>query len=222
MNERSPNNYELLLTSAGKLFAEHGFDRVTTRMIAKAAEIRLSAIHYHFKSKENLYLETFRYAHNKGKKIDFLEILDENPVLIETKQGQAEIIRTTVLRFFRNIFDPQRPSWESRLLVREIMSPSQALPALAQTFMETNVRNSEKFCKLVQPDMDADDAAIWSHTLFSHVFLYILAKNPIEMVRGKHWLNEKFYYRAARMISRFMIIELGLPLPDDLKTTREL
>ncbi len=218
MEKRKINNYKTLLICAGKLFAEHGFDRVTTRMIAESADIRLSAIHYHFKSKENLYLTAFRYAHDKGNKIDFLEVLAENPALAKTKNGQAEIIRTTVLRFFRNIFDPQRPTWETRLLVREIVSPSKALPALAQTFMETNVSSSEKFCKLVHPNMDADDAAIWSHTLFSHVFLYILIRRPIEMVRGKQWLSEAFYYKAAQMISRFMILELHLPLPEDLQT----
>ncbi len=217
MGGKSSTIAELLIVNGGKLFAQYGFDGVTTRMISEAAGLTLSAIHYYFKSKENLYLEAFRYAHDKGNRIDFLQILEENPVLAKTKKGQAEIIRTTVLRYFRNIFDPGRPSWETSLLVREIVSPSAALPALAQTFMEANVNNSEKFCKLVKPDMNSDDAAIWAHTLFSHAFLYILAKKPIAMVRGEDWLNEKLYFRAAQMISRFMIIELGLPLPEDLK-----
>ncbi len=60
--------------------------------------------------------------------------------------------------------------------------------------------------------MDDQKTAIWADTLF----LYIFAKRPIEGIRGKDWLNEELYFKTARMISRFMILELELPLPKDL------
>jgi TetR/AcrR family transcriptional regulator, regulator of cefoperazone and chloramphenicol sensitivity len=207
----------MLLISAGRLFAEHGYDGVTTRMISTAAGVQLSAIHYHFSTKENLYLETFRYVHDKERKVDFFEVLAENPELGKTAAGQAEIIRTTVLRYFHNIFDPNRPAWETQLLVREIINPSAALPALAKTFMQATVVNSEKFCRLVRPNIGRTDAAVWADTLFCHAIFYTLTKKHIELVRGSGWLAEDFFYKAARMIARFMILELELPLPPDLR-----
>ncbi|MEE4243184.1 MAG: TetR/AcrR family transcriptional regulator [Desulfopila sp.] len=217
LRQTSRNSREALLIGAGPLFAKYGYDGVTTRMISEAAGVQLSAVHYHFSTKENLYLETFRYVHDKEKKVDFFEILAENPALGETAEGLAEVIRTTVLRYFRNIFAPDRPDWEVRLLVREIVNPSAALPQLAETFMQANVVNSEKFCRLVRPDISKTDAAVWADTLFSHAIFYALAKKHIEMVRGQGWLSQDFYYKAARMIARFMILELELPLPHDLK-----
>lgn len=206
-----------LLNSAGLLFAEHGFDKVTTRMIAESAGIRLSSIHYHFVNKENLYIEAFRYARNKDTRVDFLEVLEENPELGTTPAGQAEIIRTTVLRYFRNVFHDDQPTWETQLLFREIVNPSSALPALAEKFFKPDVRNSEKFCRMIRPEIGEDEAAIWAQTLYAHLFLYIMARKPIELIRGSKWLNRSFFHQAARMISRFMILELGLPLPDDLQ-----
>lgn len=220
MAEKKTDTKKTLLHAAGKLFADNGFDAVTTRMIAEAAGTKLSSIHYHFTNKENLYIEAFRHARDKDNSIDFLQVLAENPALGETPAGQAEIIRTTVLRYYRNIFDPDHPSWEKQLLIREIVSPSSALPALAEKFFKPSLMNAEKFCLMIRPKTDKTEAAIWADTLFSHLFLYIMAKKPIEIIRGVQWLNSDFYHKAARMISRFMILELGLPLPEDLKNNR--
>lgn len=206
-----------LTISAGTLFAEHGYDKVTTRMIADKAGVRLSAIHYHFTNKEELYIEAFRYAHDKDNKVDFLEVLAEQPDRGNTEAGQAEIIRITVKRYFDNIINPSRPTWETQLLVREIVSPSSALPALAEKFIGFNVKNSEKFCQRIRPTMNSAERAIWADTLFSHLFLYILARRQIEAARGKEWLSEEFFATAAKMIARYMILELELPLPEELQ-----
>ncbi len=219
MTRRSADSRRALLISAGQLFAEQGYDGVTTRAISEAAGVHLSAIHYHFGTKESLYLAAFRYAHEKERRIDFLQLVAENPKLGATPEGQAEIVEKTVRLYFRNIFAPRRPSWEARLLVREIVSPSTALPVLAQTFMQSSVIGSEKFCKMVKPEMTERQAAIWADTLFSHAFFYILAAKPIAMVRGKNWLNPDFFDDAAAMVARFMIHELDLPLPETLQST---
>ncbi len=218
MTTRSVDSRRALLISAGQLFADQGYDGVTTRVISEAAGVQLSAIHYHFGTKEKLYLEAFRYAYEKERRIDFLEILAENPEKKMTAEGQADIVEKTVRLYFRNIFDPQRPCWEARLLVREIISPSTALPLLAQTFMQSSVIGSEKFCKMVRPEMTDRQAAIWADTLFSHAFFYILAAKPIAMVRGEEWLNPEYFEDAATMVARFMIRELELPLPETVRS----
>lgn len=46
-----------ILDAADKLFAENGFDGTSIREIAKAAEVNIAAINYHFKNKQTLYWE---------------------------------------------------------------------------------------------------------------------------------------------------------------------
>ncbi len=51
---------ERLVFHAACLFAEHGFDAVTTREICAAAGTNPGAIHYHFGDKDGLYREVLR------------------------------------------------------------------------------------------------------------------------------------------------------------------
>lgn len=48
-----------VLLAAARLFAERGFDGVSTRQLAKASGYPLSSIYYHFSDKETLYREAF-------------------------------------------------------------------------------------------------------------------------------------------------------------------
>ncbi len=219
MSTKKKDTKKLLIIHAGKLFADYGFDGVTTRMIAESAGKPLSAIHYHFTNKEDLYVAAFEYVHVKDSDTTLMEVLEEAGEKGKTPQGQAEIIYQAVQRYFHTILRADRPTWERKLLFREVLNPSSALPAMAKSFIQSHVRQSEEFCKLIQPDMDERDRVIWADTLFSHLFLYILAQRQIEAVRGKKWLNQDFYERVTRMIARFMILELDLPLPESLRKT---
>lgn len=48
-----------LLDAAERLFGEHGFNGVGMRALAAEAKVNLGAATYYFRSKENLYIETF-------------------------------------------------------------------------------------------------------------------------------------------------------------------
>ena len=52
----------LLLSVGADLFAKHGFDATTTRMIANAAKANIAAISFHFGSKEIFYNEVLSYV----------------------------------------------------------------------------------------------------------------------------------------------------------------
>lgn len=64
MSERMHNTEttERILESALALFAESGFDAVRVRDIADRAKVNISAINYHFESKENLYRTVIRLS----------------------------------------------------------------------------------------------------------------------------------------------------------------
>ena len=49
-----------LLDAAEELFAERGYDDVSIRDLAAAADVNLAAVNYHFQGKENLYHEVIR------------------------------------------------------------------------------------------------------------------------------------------------------------------
>ena len=208
---------ELLIVSAGELFAELGYDGVSTRMIANRAGVKLSAIHYHFGTKENLYIEAFIAAHDRGKKTTFARVIEENPTLAETAQGQAEIIRTLIFRNFHDHFRPDRPEWVSKLLLRELAHPTRAMTILVEKIFKPDSESAMNFYKLVKPEATLSEAAAWADLMYGDLLLYSIANKAITSVRGEIALNAEFYRTAAAKLARAMILEAGLPLPADLQ-----
>ena len=57
---KSERTKERILRAAERLFAEHGFDGVSVRQIAAAADVQLALLSYYFETKEGLYRAVFR------------------------------------------------------------------------------------------------------------------------------------------------------------------
>lgn len=215
--KKTENTNRNLVNSAGELFAEHGFDGVSTRMIADRAGVKLSAIHYHFGSKEQLYIKACLAAHSRATNTTFTDVLQENPNLTLTPEGQAEIVRTTIFRNFHDRFRPDRPEWETKILLREIAAPTSALTTLVSVIFKPDVESAVAFYKMVRPEATDIEATAWSGLLFGEILLLNMAKKTIEMVIGENSLTTEFYHTAAAKLARAMILEAGLPLPADLQ-----
>jgi len=207
---------EQLITSAGELFAEHGFGGVSTRMIADRAGVKLSGIHYHFGSKEKLYIEACLTAHRRCQLTTFADILEENPTLASTPEGQAEIVRNAVFRCFHDHFYSKRPDWEINLLLREMISPTSAMTTLVDLIFRPEAESAALFYQRVKPTASYEEAAAWFDLMYGEIFFYTVARNTIQMVRGVDTLSTEFFQLAAAKLARAMILEAGLPLPADL------
>ena len=208
---------ELLLVTAGELFAKFGYDSVSTRMITDQAGLKLSSIHYHFGGKENLYLEAFSYAKRRGVGTNFLDVVNENPSLMDSPEGQAEVIRTTVFRRFHDYFKPERPFWEIQILVREITNPSSALPALVEKLFRPDIEATESFYRLIRPEASDYEVAAWIDQFHGQLVFYSMTREPMRLLRGENALNIDFIREVSRNLSKALILTLDLPLPKDLQ-----
>lgn len=217
MKEHIETTKELLLITAGKLFAQYGYDGVSTRMITDKAELKLSSIHYHFGSKEKLYIDACTYAKDKGARVTFLDVAEENPSLLSTPVGQAEIIRNTVFRRFHDYFRPDRARWEIQILVRELVTPSSALPALTLQLFKPEDEAIESFYKMIRPDGGLYECRAWCDLFHSQMMFYSIAREPLKLVRGENAISDEFLREVSRNLSRALILVLGLPLPQDLQ-----
>lgn len=114
-----------LIEAAGPLFADQPFDSVSTRELAKAAGVNLSAISYHFGNKEGLYEAVFQriiqdLAPARNGVRNFLE-----GGLIAAKGSaamQREIVRSFISTIIDAVTEGEDPKWRMRLMVREIHS----------------------------------------------------------------------------------------------------
>jgi AcrR family transcriptional regulator len=136
---------ERLLDSASTIFAEKGFRAATIKEISEKAGANIAAVNYHFGSKEQLYVEAWRYAFNNSIKahppdggisldapaeerlkgqIKALIYRISDPHNREFKIMQQELYDNTGLleRVFRELLEPLR--MRTLQLVVEILGPS--------------------------------------------------------------------------------------------------
>lgn len=107
----------LILQTAGRLFAERGYERTTSKEICAAAGTNIAAVNYHFGDKESLYAAVLVEAHAQLIQLDDLQQLSM------TIRGHQEKLKALVGLFV------QRParnsqSWGLSVLVHELLAPS--------------------------------------------------------------------------------------------------
>lgn len=218
MVENRLNTKDHLLQIAGELFANLGYDAVSTRMIAERAGVKLSGIHYHFGSKEKLYRAALTFAVEYDNCANFSLVIAENPALLDSPEGLAEIIRTTVFRTFFDHFNKgDNPEWMKHLVIREVLHPSSVFAIVYEMVIKPDAEAAKRIFTSVRPNAGEPEVYAWLDLLHSQLFLYIMAKDALERLRGEGALNQEFYQHVARVVARAMIFELELPLPADLQ-----
>src|SRR5690606_34163100 len=124
-----------ILAAAAELFAERGFHGTTAREIAQRAGVNLAAAHYHFGSKEDLYLEVLRVE------------VDDPARTLERRGGRstaggrlggpalAALLQARIAAMLEVLLGPP-PGRQGTLLLREMCDPSAALPHIVARFIE--------------------------------------------------------------------------------------
>ncbi|MDD1621273.1 MAG: CerR family C-terminal domain-containing protein [Methylococcaceae bacterium] len=65
LKTKSEHTRNRLLTAASRIFAEKGFQEATIAEICEQAKTNIASVNYHFRDKETLYLESWRFAFNR-------------------------------------------------------------------------------------------------------------------------------------------------------------
>lgn len=207
----SPDTRQQILDAAYELFSEHGFDHVSTRLIAEKAGVALGGIHYHFKNKEGLYVEVVRLATDGRGAVTIDTLLTENPRLLDTDEGKCEAIRHIVEDFFRRCFEGNNNRMK-KLMFREMGqdSPSPLLDEALKPETERGMR----FFKMLKPNATDEDAFLWSHLPTAQASYLTLGKTIVERMTGKDF-SEQVRQRVVRLTIEIMIRMIDLPIPKD-------
>lgn len=140
-----------ILEAAGQLIAQNGFAQTSSKQIAKAAEVDLAAINYHFDGRDGLYKALLIEAH--AHYIDEQYLIN----LVESSLPPEEKLENFINAFVEKIKDNNQ--WYSKVFIRELVSSSPQL----YNFMEND--GSRKFrlvCKVISQvsGLDENDPAL--------------------------------------------------------------
>ncbi|MEQ1877769.1 MAG: TetR family transcriptional regulator, partial [Bdellovibrionia bacterium] len=129
---------EQLMKAASHLFAKHGFDGVTVRDIAQAAEVNVAAVSYHFEGKEGLYRAVIEeFAHEKKTKMQ--SMLSKAPQNVQ----EYRILQRLLLYDF--LSDVIANPHHCQILMKEIDA---GLPMAADIFEKTMMQNFKMIMKV--------------------------------------------------------------------------
>jgi len=117
---------QLLLETAGQLFAERGYAEGTTKEIAQRAGTPMASINYHFGSREGLYEAVLIEAHRQIMSLDELLAVTQDP-----SASPQDKLRTVLGRVLGMSASRGAP-WGYRVMVREVFSPSALLPVMVE------------------------------------------------------------------------------------------
>ncbi|MDR2754706.1 MAG: TetR/AcrR family transcriptional regulator [Planctomycetaceae bacterium] len=206
---------ELLLNAACQLFAERGFSKVTTRMIAQKANVNLGSIHYYFGNKEELYFETFRLAINADFPLTIEELLAVDPHLLTTPEGKAYAIQRLTYDYYNRHYNLLE-KWKRQLIFRELFNPSPVYPKLMDKVLKLESEKMMEFYFMLVPNASLAEAYVWAHYPDTQATYYLMAETPIIEHLSQDFMEE-LNRNIIKTTARMMILLLDLPVPEMLK-----
>jgi AcrR family transcriptional regulator len=196
---------ERLLTAAGQVFAQEGYQGATIRKIKDRAGANIAAVNYYFGDKERLYIEAVKYAHG-----DFMKGMEfpDWPVGTAPKEKLAAFIRT----FVNRLMDPDRPQWHAQLIMKELASPSTACFEIVRD----NIRPVEKMLNGILAEILPPETPTWKRfmTGFSIIgqCLYYCQNKPIAalLVGEEEYQRDFNSTTVTEHITQFTFAALGI------------
>lgn len=204
-----------ILEEACVLFAKHGFKSVSTRMIASAAGVRHGTVHYHFKSKKELYIEVFRMVFDFEHILTYDVLLAQEPFVLQTPSGKAYAIQRIVTDFFhRHLHVAGR--WKRRLVLRELFEHSPVFHRILNEVLKVESDKMMEFYFLLNPTGTIVDAYLWSHLPDVQILNHMMGESILETDHDAAFVEE-LHQKMVKITARSMISILDLPIPDMLQ-----
>jgi AcrR family transcriptional regulator len=160
-----------VLDAASELFAAHGFHGTTARDIAERAGVNLAAAHYHFGSKEALYLEVLRAQFDA-----VTAALERRGARLpaHARPGRAALealLRARIVAMLEVLMGPP-PGLHGTLMLREMCDPSAALPHIVEHFIAPIKRETEELIGRLEPTLSRAAVERCMFSIVGQVFFY--------------------------------------------------
>ena len=195
---------ERVVAAASTLFAERGFHGTTVRDIAQRARVNLAAGHYHFGSKETLYLEVLR-----AQFADVMAELEHRGARLAGRKrpGRAalrDLLRTRVAATLELLLGPP-PGLHGTLMMREMCDPSAALPDIVEQFIQPHKRDLEAIVAALLPRLGREQVERCVFSIVGQVFFYRQMEPALRVMLARRVLDRAWLLATAAHITDFSL-----------------
>lgn len=197
---------ERLLAAAAELFAERGFFNTTVREIAERARVNIAAGHYHFGSKQELYLEVTRRQFERIAAQLTARHASPTPSEVEaaSRPELIAMLRVRVETLLEHLVGPP-PSIHGQLMQREMCDPSGALPVIVEQFIRPHKEQLQRIVARLAPGLSKRELERCCFSIVGQVFFYRMMSPIIPLLLGVAELPRDFVRTTADHITVFSL-----------------
>ena len=181
---RSEATRQRLIDTGLELFGRYGFDGVTTRQLAEAAQVNQAAIPYHFGGKEGVYLAVAKQiAANVGPQICDLQKQAESRLSAESPQS---LLLDITLKLAEIAFAPEHQKSWFILLTREQFHPTAASEILYTGFMQpAHDMIGKLIARITSDEAESEDNILLAHAYLGQLIGFAIGKATLS--RRLNW-----------------------------------
>lgn len=191
-----------LLEAAGEIFAEKGFEGARVRQIIERAGVNIAGVNYYFRDKERLYVEAVKHAACGAP--------GEAPAW-PTGTPPAVKLRDFIRQMVRHLFDPDRPAWCARLMMREMAQPTSACTELVRDYIAPRAAVLEGIIReLMPPDVPRWKRLMTAFSIVGQMLFYVSHKPILDLLAGPEALAHFDAAAVAEHVTEFSLKALGV------------
>lgn len=199
---------ERLLRVAAAAFAEKGYKATTIRYICSKARANVASVSYHFGSKEDLYVETFRFLYDETGMVD----LKDKQLEVTCQEDWENAVYNWGEEFLEAITsNTEKQRWRSKLFARERLEPSKELPVILERMMRPIQEQLNRLLRMALPENVTDDELkIWSISTVSQCTMYAERDEPWDKLLLPENMSQKEWLKAtARHVTESVTCRLS-------------
>lgn len=175
------------------------------REIAERAKANLASAHYHFGSKEDLYLEVAR------RQFEAIELRlaeqERSPDAGEDRELGREAVEAQLAARVQVMLELmlEPPNQQGLLMQRELCDPSEALPVIVKRFIEPLRRDMDRIVSRLEPGLAREAVDRCTRSIVAQVFFYVSHRPALLQMMGRECYPRGFARAIAEHVSRFSL-----------------
>ena len=198
-----------IIAAAGPIFAERGFRDATVREICDAAGVGLASVNYHFRDKQQLYVQVVETAFDE-------HVLDGPPMPTWPPGTPVETrLREWIERLTYKVTASPKDSWQDRLLTRELQAPTPACEPVLHKRIDSEMSPLLAILEeVLLPEATPGDRWRVALSIVGQVMLYDCHRDLVRLMVPEPDAAGFFEPpRIAEHVTRMLLAALGLAPP---------
>ncbi|NDV26054.1 CerR family C-terminal domain-containing protein [Desulfovibrio sp. JC010] len=214
-----------LIQTGLRLFGSHGFESVTTRMLANEAGVNQASIPYHFGGKEGLYRAVCEDVvqqvrmHVGMLSGEMDKIFQAAPT---PQKAAAAALRQLYRSFFNGVLREQNAKDRFLFMIREYQDPGVGFDIIYEGALQTMHQSISLIAAAALTlEPESEEAMIRGHVLLGQMFGFMGARSIL--LRRLNWetYTEENISVILEAVTEMGLCALGLPLDGEQLHTKE-